>query len=226
MKISSIKNLDLKKNRGNRKAFTLIELLVAMTVFAMFIGALASSYLFLTRAARDTNELRKLYSESRFLMDEMIEVARGASIAYDCYQPGNATCEGYTIDAFGESINGNVLAIIRPDGKRVVIKSEDACDSTGDPCVVLKKIVQEYNEGQNGWVPSNADGYYGPADNGFQNMNLEKLEVQNAYFVIKPAQPDPSVSPYVQIYLSLTGDSQIRDSISFDIQTTVSSRMP
>lgn len=225
MKISFIEKLNLKKNRGNRGGFTLIELLVAMTVFAMFIGALASSYLFLTRAQRDTNELRKLYSESRFLMDEMIEVARGSSIAYDCYQPGNAICDGYSIDAIGESINGNVLAILRPDGKRVVIKSEDACEGPNDSCVVLKKIVQEYDEEQNDWVPSNPDGYYyAPDTQGFQNMNLEKLEVQNAYFVIKPASPDPSVSPYVQIYLSLTGDSQIRDNISFDVQTTVSLR--
>jgi len=231
MKISSIKNW-MKKSahvhelrpakRGSALAFTLIELLVAMTVFGLFIAALAGSYLFLTRAERDTNELRKVYSEGRFLMDEMIETARGSTIAYDCYNAvgGDGACDGSSIDALGESITGTVLATIRPDGKRVIIKGEECPD---DSCYALKKVVQEYDE-LNGWLPSESEGYYGSPDGGFQNLNLEKVEVENIYFIIKPALVSSASSPYVQIYLSLEGVSQIRDSVDFDIQTTVSLR--
>lgn len=210
------KNPFVKKTRENRKAFTLIELLVAMTVFALFISVLASSYLFLTRAQRDTNELRKIYSEGRFIMDELVETARGNKIAYDCYNAvsGDATCDGSTLDATGDFIQGSTLAVIRPDGKRVVIKLED----TG----VLKKIVQEYGTVE--WEASEDDGYYGFSDSGFQALNLEKINVDGAHFEIHPAAPDPAVSPYVRIFLSLSADSQIRDSINFDLQTTVSLR--
>lgn len=193
-----------------KEGFTLIELLVAMTVFALFISVLASSYLFLTRAQRDTNELRKIYSEGRFIMDELTETARGNKIAYDCYNAvsGDATCGGSTLDATGDFIQGSTLAVMRPDGKRVVIKLED----TG----VLKKIVQKYNTDTEAWEPSEADGYYGSPDNGFQTLNLEKISVDSAHFEIRPA--------YVRIFLSLSADSQIREEINFDLQSTISLR--
>lgn len=206
-------------NFFKKEGFTLIELLVAMTVFALFISVLASSYLFLTRAQRDTNELRKIYSEGRFIMDELVETVRGNEIAYDCYDAvssGDATCNGSTLDATGDFIQGSTLAVTRPDGKRVVIKLED----TG----VLKKIVQVFNTDTEEWEPSESDGYFPSPDGGFQLLNLEKISVQSAHFEIRPAVPDPAVSPYVRIFLSLSADSQIRDEINFDMQTTVSLR--
>lgn len=201
-----------------KEGFTLIELLVAMTVFAVFIAGMASSYLFLTRAQRDTNELRKIYSEGRFIMDEIVDTARGNDIAYGCYDAvflGDDTCDGSNVDASGEFIQGSTLGMMRPDGKRVVIKLDDG---------VLKKIVQVFNTDTEEWEPSESDGYFGFSDNGFQALNLEKINVDSAHFEIWPAEPDPAVSPYVRIFLSLSADSQIRDEINFDLQTTISLR--
>jgi|GEM_PF-7112901 len=225
MKFSFWNNKNLKKIREDRRGFTLVELLIAMTVFAVFIGTLASSYLFLTRAQRDTNELRKVYSEGRFLMDEMISVVRGSEVAYGCYNAvlsGDGTCEGSNYDVVNNEISGTVLAVMRPDGKRVVVRAVP-CDGGG--CYDLEKVVQFYNGEVGQWVASNPDGYFdGGGDNGFQTLNLEKIEVENVHFRVVPGDMSSAVSPYVQIYLSLNGMSQLREEVDFDIQTTVSFR--
>lgn len=213
----------------DKKAFTLIELLVAVTVFAVFISILAGSYLMITRAQRDTNELRKVYSEGRFLMDEMITSVRGTDIAYDCYAEAvaglDSTCEGATSN--GDEITGTTLAVMRNDGKRVIFKAE-ACES-GEPCYVLKKLVQEYyvfpNMSTGIWRPSQADGYNPSAlDGGFQELALENIEVEDVFFHIRPGLENSNVPAHVSIYLSLNGTSQLRDEVNFDVQTTVSLR--
>ena len=199
-----------------------------MTVFAVFIGTLASSYLFITRAQRDTNELRKVYSEGRFLMDEMISVVRGSQIAYGCYVMAftEGVCEGSSLNVVEDKMEGTVLAVINPEGKRVIIKAEE-CEEAG--CYNLKKVVQVYEDFEDMpggvWMPSNSDGYFdGGGDDGFQMLNLEKIEIENVRFEITPGSESVGVSPYVRIYLSLNGMSQLREEVDFDIQTTVSLR--
>ncbi len=210
----------LKARGSSAKGFTLVELLIAMTVFAIFIAILASSYLFLTRSQRDTNELRKLYSEGRFLMDEVVSVARGSQIAYECYDAvlsGDGTCYDSSLEPISGTISGTALAVMNPEGKRVVVKL-DECEESA----CLKKVVQVM--GETGWVPSEDDGYYSNSEEGFQTLNLENIEVNSAHFVISPGVESAPEAPHVSIYLSLTGDSQIRDEVNFDIQTTVSLR--
>ena len=74
--------LKFRKLVERKSAFTLVELLIATTIFALFISVLAGSYLMITKAQRDTNEMRKVYSEGRFVVDEIVSAVLGAYIYF------------------------------------------------------------------------------------------------------------------------------------------------
>ncbi len=219
----------MPRSVGSAVAFTLIELLVAMTVFALFIAVLSSSYLMITRTERDTNEMRKLYSEGRFLMDEIVESVRGGEIAYECYGmvlTGDNVCDGSTYDSMLNVIAGNTLAVMRSDGKRTVLKAVECEDSEG--CTMkLQKVVQEFNSLVNQWVPSNGDGYVSSgSDEGFQTVNLESIDVENMEFTLRPGLlvPGEPETQSVSVSMTLTKLGQLRETISFPLQTTISLR--
>ncbi|MBU0667718.1 prepilin-type N-terminal cleavage/methylation domain-containing protein, partial [Patescibacteria group bacterium] len=73
------------KIRGNKDGFTLVELLVSMMIFMIFLGIVGQAYISIVRAQRDANEVRKMYSDVRSVMDLMAEQIRLGSVDYDCY---------------------------------------------------------------------------------------------------------------------------------------------
>lgn len=59
-----------------KKGFTLIEMLIAMVIFIVFTGLLLNSYMSVVKAIRGANEYRVMYSDARHVFDVITEVAR------------------------------------------------------------------------------------------------------------------------------------------------------
>lgn len=59
-----------------KKGFTLIEMLIAMVIFVIFTGLLLNSYMSVVKAIRGANEYRVMYSDARHVFDVITEVAR------------------------------------------------------------------------------------------------------------------------------------------------------
>ncbi|MBT6068979.1 prepilin-type N-terminal cleavage/methylation domain-containing protein [Candidatus Peregrinibacteria bacterium] len=221
--------LKFRKLVERKSAFTLVELLIATTIFALFISVLAGSYLMITKAQRDTNEMRKVYSEGRFVVDEIVSALRGAEIDYSCYAQAlvgeDSPCYGVNLNEMENELTGTILAVQNSEGKRIVFKA-DGCEEGG--CVVLKKTIQKYSEFENMdngvWQASLEDGYNLAVDNGWQVLTTSNVEVKKVYFKVRPALSTSHVPAYVTIYLSLAGASQLREEINFDVQTTISLR--
>ena len=71
------------KNRG----FTLIELLVASSLFVLVVGFGMSLWLSITRIQRGNIAKQNIYSESRFLINQLKSDIQAGQIAYDTVAP-------------------------------------------------------------------------------------------------------------------------------------------
>ncbi len=70
------------KNITKIKGFTLVELLIAMAIFVMFTGIVIRSYADIVYSQRGANEYRMLYSNSREIMDALVDDIRDNFIYY------------------------------------------------------------------------------------------------------------------------------------------------
>lgn len=216
------------ENQRSKAGFTLLELIMAITVFTIFISILMTSFVFLMRAQRDANEMRRIYSEARFLMDELAEEIRLKTVDYDCYEsvlvgPGPLVGD-CTEDWDLEVHKGKVgtLALVDPFlEKRTRFRVQDG----------NLQISRQVLDATGNWQ---ADKGYELEE--FQSLTAERITVKNLEFLITPFQ-DPlafenrdaenyQYQPRVTVWLSLNGRSQLRvDGVNFDIQTTFSSRV-
>ncbi len=71
------------KNRG----FTLIELLVASSLFVLVVGFGMSLWISITRIQRGNIAKQNIYSESRFLINQLKSDIQAGQIAYDTVAP-------------------------------------------------------------------------------------------------------------------------------------------
>ena len=100
-----------------KRGFSLIELLVASALFVLVLGFGMSLWVSITRIQRGNISKQKIYSESRFWVEQMIRDIQAGQIAYDASYPTAVPAQtelriltktGQTVRYFrGTDIGGN-----------------------------------------------------------------------------------------------------------------------
>lgn len=218
-----------KHESGWHKAFTLVELIISMLIFTIFVGVVASTFLLVSRSLREANEVRKVYTEARVIMDRLTQDVRLNTLDYVCYEAATGSLAGYET-SFNECTVGlggtgatNVLALISADGlHRTVYRFEDGIFS------VLKLDRQDNSLGVGQWVL--ADGFSPGV--GFVAFQNESVAFENVGFVIAPLASPASLENVHQFQSSVhvtvearSTSSRLPQSIPVSLQSTISSRV-
>lgn len=221
----------MKRNYKKQKGFTLIEVLVALTIFMIFIVSITRSYLDIAQSQRESNAVREIYSEMRYIYSLISEEARSKTIDYGC--PASSDTQGDSFvsqsSACSDLMNverQNYLALISGDGtQRTVFKIEDDL-TTGEKAFFIAK---ENFTGVT-WEP--AEGH---RQNTFVQLELNYVKINGFEFGIAPlADPFASANvacgpvqfqPSVSIYSSIEGKQRNVSNFKLDLQTTISSRV-
>lgn len=198
-------------------AFTLVELIVSMTIFTIFVGVVTSTFLLTSRTLREANEVRKVYTEARFLMDRLTQDIRLNKIDYDCLNSGLL----YQTVLYAECQGGVILPLISADGMhRTVYRFEGGVFS-----VVALNLVPDVAGGH--WTL--ATGY-----TGFERFDPQSVTLERVAFNIFPGkspydnfedvtlQYQPSV--HVEID-AMPRSTRLENPESVQLRTTVTSRI-
>lgn len=221
--------MDKRLGKCGKKGFTLIELMVSMVIFVIFLGIVTTSYISIVRAQKDTNDIRKMYSEVRAFVDMLSSEAKLGTIDYDCYYRDPLNTNVYCPpDVLASISDGRTtdLALVRKDGmqKTVFRFVQDKKNPENN-----KVRVAKYEKGVGGtW--RDAPGY-----NGFTDIMGDMVKVERLSFAI-----NPDVNPYSQanynnsakqfqpkvtLYMTAKSRAGARAAFSMDFQTTISSRV-
>lgn len=204
------------KKRFRASGFTLIEMIIAITVFTIFIGFAISSYLVLHRANQEVLIQRSLMLEAQGTMNVLTEAVRENRIDYAAYE------DSILVEAFspllGDShvIHTSTLFLLSPDeeihyqytwDEEEQILTAAATDSDGNPL----------------------DAYADPL-----LLHGEESQVTYAAFRIFPdvnpyvlenaSNDDVQYQPTVQIDLEFSIPGRIRELVTVDLQSSVTSR--
>lgn len=212
--------------RNKREGFTLIELMISIFIFVIFLGIVSQSYISIVRTQRSANEVRKMYSDVRTVMDFLSEEIRLSSIDYDCYV-GNVSeyCEG--VDA-GTLFDGGTdhLALVRQGGtQKTFIKLDQGS-------LVVKKLARKGTE----YVPIPGYETYRPITSDrvvFDYLNFAIFPDVNPYsndILRETGEPvyannGTQFQPKVSIFMTISNADEVNVPFDFDFQTTVSSRV-
>jgi prepilin-type N-terminal cleavage/methylation domain-containing protein len=212
----------MNKRILNKKAFTLIELMISMVVFIIIMGIVGSSFTSIVRAQKETNEIRRMYSEVRTMVDLISEEARLGTIDYGCY--GQAVAYSSVCpQVLGSIVNGrtNYLALVRQDGLQKTIFKYD-------PEVKRVSMVKYEKTAGGGW--KFASGY-----TDFRAVTGDAVSVEKMAFAINPdvdpySQTNYAVNgkqfqPRVTIFMNVQNGKGSKSEFNIDLQTTVSSRV-
>lgn len=183
--------------------FTLMEMLISISVFMLFIGLVASSYISLVKANNTANDMQKLYRETRNVFDTFAAEIRNGAIDYSCVNPDT---DVYCIENQNAG-DKKVLGVLNKDGgKRSLFKEKNG-----------KILFQEQTRDPSGlsWIYT--------AD--WQSLTSEKSKIEELKFFISPlknpydaanAEDDSlQIQPSVTILLKING---------YIFRTTYSSR--
>ena len=184
-----------------KSGFTLIEVLVAMSIFVVFVGILINSYSSIVRAYNQANDYRKMYVEARDIFDAIKQELRDS--VYDYAFEGN---------------EGNVL--ISKDGQyRTKINHSDNNLSI-EKCSLSEGL-------EIGDI-----GAYGVCEDERLNLDLEVTEFKFLASPIKDPYNDKNIvnnnvqfQPMIHVYAKFKYVDYFGDESSFDLQTSVSSRI-
>lgn len=217
----------LQTIRNEREGFTLVELLISIVIFMIFLGIVSQSYISIVRAQRQANEVRKMYSDVRLVMDFIAEEVRLSSIDYDCYAGKGSDCE----DLLGGSLfagRTDHLVLIRQGG---TAKTFIKLDQEGH--IVVKKLVKR--EGQFVEAP----GY----ETSYRPLTSDRIVFEDLTFAIFPdvnpysndtlpgsgkpiyADNGTQFQPKVTVLMRVVNDEDVNTPFAFDFQTTISSRV-
>lgn len=209
----------LKNWQKNKRGFTLVELIIAMLVFTIFMGAVSTVYISVTRSLRHASEVRKVYAEARYLMDRVTQDVRLYTVDYECLNGGGNETVTY---AECSSYQGRFLPLISADGThRLIYKFEDT-DSDG---IEEFSMLELDYDSVNGWEA--ADGYYG----NWQEFTSDAVNLDDIHFDIYPAaspydRSNPQYQPSVHVVVGATSRSVfLPDQLTITLQSTISSRV-
>ena len=214
--------------RNEREGFTLIELLISIVIFMLFLGIVSQSYISIVRAQREANEVRKMYSDVRVVMDFIAEEIRLGGIDYDCYYFDVAdlvTPYCPELEIVGSLSQANTqnshLALAKQGGReKTVMKLEDG-----------QLMVQKHAKNKDGdWSAS-------PGYETYRPLTSDRIEIDALSFAIfpdvNPYSDDSDIyrdngtqfQPKVTIFMSVKNAEEVTSEFDFDFQTSVSSRV-
>lgn len=189
----------------SRAGFTLMEMLISISVFMLFIGLVASSYISLVKANNTANDMQKLYRETRNVFDTFAAEIRNGAIDYSCVNPDT---DVYCIENQNSSAGElKVLGVLnKEDSGRSLFKEKNG-----------KILFQKQTRDPSGlsWVYTSD----------WQALTAEKSRVEELKFFISPLKNPYSaenagddslqIQPSVTILLKING---------YVFRTTYSSR--
>lgn len=206
-----------------QKAFTLIEMIIAITVFTIFIGFSISSFLAFHRADQEAVSTRSLMLEAEAAMNVLSEAVRENKIKYEEYDEDS----GSLLDL----LSANRLGLSSTLG----LAASDALNTS--------ELILESADGETTWryawdealsVQTCHDDENGNEECGDASLlHAETTTVSYANFSIFPAvdpfdpantDDDVQYQPHVQIDLTFETPGRVREMISIDLHTTVTSR--
>lgn len=208
---------------SNKTGFTLIEMVVAITIFTIFISMLAGTYLYIARAQSDVGEIRKVYSSTRDTVETIINIARESEVYYDCYSEviGEIPECNTTVDLSLSAVIED-LVLIDNSGEEVVVFT--TYEDEGISYVGVKEY--EFSESSSSWVEK-TDYVFD-----YLPISSNEMTVKSLYFRIFP-YGDPQENydtlayqyqPHVTIFMTASGNTSVNSDLTFDLQTTVSTR--
>lgn len=190
-----------------------------MTIFTMFVGVVMSTFLLTSRTLREANEVRKVYTEARFLMDRLTQDVRLLGIDYACLRNGLAYQTVMYAECTVSGSDGALLPLISEDGnQRTVYRFENG---------VFSMLNLEWNPTLFVWQLASGT-------TGFESFETRSVALERVAFRIFPEkspyehltdndlQYQPSV--HVEIDARPTSD-RLNDVVPVQLKTTVSSRL-
>lgn len=193
--------------------FTLIEMIIAITVFTIFIGFAISSYLVLHRANQEVLIQRSLMLEAQGTMNALIEALRENRIDYNAYE--DRVLLDFLLD-YSDTRTTSTLFLLSPDGdihyeytwdEEVQALTVSATDSDGNP----------------------VDGYgsplllHGPKTQ-VSYVSFRIFPDVNPYVTENVSDDDVQYQPTVQIDLEFSIPGRIREKVTVDLHSSVTSR--
>lgn len=211
-----------------RKGFTLVELLISMAIFVSFLGVVTTSYVSIVRAQRDANDVRKMYSELRNVIDVVSDSIRESAVDYGCYNPAEQS--GIDLydpnrcleNAVSPIVGGQttVLALVKKDGlEKTIFKIDGA-----------KLVQKRWQKTSVGWEAVPGYEEYVP-------LNTDLLSLEGVNFRIfpqvNPYSNDPKVfgnsafqfQPKVGLFLLVKNGVNAKSDFQLRYQTTISTRV-
>ncbi len=206
-----------------------------MLIFTIFIGVVATTFLFVSRALGEANEVRKVYTEARVIMDRLTQDVRLNTVDYSGYACDAAAGYGAFNECtlLGQTGATTVLPLISRDGlHRIIYRFEagsDGGEGGGGSFSALKLDWRDNAIGGGGqWVL--ADGFLPSV--GFVPFQTESVTLENVAFVIAPLASSTSLldrhqfQPSVHVVVEArSASSRLPESIPVSLSTTVSSRV-
>ena len=203
----------------------MIELIISMCIFVIFLGIVSSSYVSIIRAQRQTNEIRKMYSEVRNFSDFLSEQIRLSEIDYQCYNYDFTnldtadSCPALYVKGASTADKTEVLLLSNKNGFEKVRVSLD--QESG--IATIKRWIKVGGI----WQPESVAG-----DNIFSGV----VKIKNLSFMVFPSKnpygsdksyliPKTQFQPMVTVYLSAVNAVSTAPDFSLDYQTTISSRV-
>lgn len=190
-------------NKSIHSGFTLMEMLISISVFMLFVGIVAGTYISLVKANNEANNMQKLYRETRNIFDSIASEIKNGAIDYSCVNPD---IDVYCIENQNDG-EKKVLGVLRKDKQtRALFKLKNG-----------KILFQEQTRDPSGisWVYT--------AD--WQELSSEKSDAEELKFLISPlknpyaqenaADDAAQFQPSVTIFLKING---------YIFKTTYSSR--
>lgn len=194
------------KNCKFAKGFTLMEVLVALTILSIVITAATNFFYFSVRTQNKTENLQKISTTTRLIMERIVREAQENEIDYNAYEEGQI------------NLPTDILILKDLEDKPIIFQASDSdCpDEISAPCLKIS------NDGFN-WASLTPKGvrlkdlkfYITPNKNPFKfNLEPDILDYES------------NGQPYILIVLSLENTALIpADYTSLTLQTGVSSRI-
>lgn len=210
VKIFNKLRLGINLQGCKKGAFTLLEMIIAITVFTIFIGFAMSSYLSLHRAQEESGAERNMLFEAQNVMDILVDAIKENKIDYEAYQSekswagdvlGQTVGRYYDLGFGGNVLGGGDLYLVSPGGDSLVFEWDS----------------------ESGMLSMNGEGMLSDAVS-VKYLNFEIFPDADPYDQENSMDDDVQFQPIVQIDITFATPGRVRDEVTLDFQTSVTSR--
>jgi type II secretory pathway pseudopilin PulG len=197
----------MKKN----SAFTLVEMLMAITIFMIFMGFAMGSYLRFQALQREAALTRTVILELESAMSVMVDAVKQNVVDYDSYSFFNPVSLGSS-----KVLEGNRLALLDPNSGEQTVFFWDK-----DAGLLTEQRFTSDGSPKAGFIEAL------PLHSDLVDASLVSFEIfptKNPYDSEFVFDDELQFQPHVSIDIEFTSLGRIRDTISLDLHTSVTSR--